>query len=93
MNIHVYDTYAQAKNGGVLHFDVFMPEQNETNALIVARNWLASIGEDGNRLTQERCRFCHTETANPAVASAIEEYGYFIFQMEGCPQPARQERA
>ncbi|MDX8398412.1 MAG: DUF2024 family protein [Mariprofundaceae bacterium] len=86
MNIHVYDTYAQSKNNNIIHFDVFITEQNEQKALIIARNWLISIGEDGSKLTQERCRFCHTQSANTEVELSIQNDGYYILQMEGCPR-------
>ncbi|MFQ5355048.1 MAG: DUF2024 family protein [Mariprofundaceae bacterium] len=87
MNIHVYDTYAQGNNGKLLHFDIFLPKNNSLTALKIARQWLTEIGEDGDKLTQERCRFCHTESANANVAEAIEKDGYYILQMEGCPNP------
>lgn len=87
MTIYVFDTYVWAKDGTRLHFDVFLPEQDGTKALIAARAWLAENGETEAELTQEKCQFCHSEMANPDVAEAIWEKGYFIFQMEGCPQP------
>jgi len=87
MIIHVYDTYALAKDEAIMHFDVFLPENNDTKALAIARSWLTAIGEDGEMLTQERCRFCHTESANAVVAEAIAKHGYYILQMEGCPEP------
>ncbi|MFQ5356718.1 MAG: DUF2024 family protein, partial [Mariprofundaceae bacterium] len=40
MKIHVFDTYVWAKNGTRLHFDVFLPEQDEAKALAAARAWL-----------------------------------------------------
>jgi len=87
MNIQVYDTYARSKDGAIVHFDVFLPENNDAKALAFARAWLTSIGEDGSKLTQERCRFCHTESAIAEVSLMIETHGYFILQMEGCPEP------
>lgn len=87
MKIHVFDTYVWAKNGTRLHFDVFLPEQDEAKALAAARAWLAEIGESEAELTQEECRFCHSEMATPDVSTTIKEKGCFIFQMEACPQP------
>ena len=76
-----------AEDNGFIHFDVFLPENDDTKALTVARTWLSGIGEDGDKLTQEKCHFCHTESANAEVAEAIEKQGHFILQMEGCPEP------
>ncbi|MFQ5582777.1 MAG: DUF2024 family protein [Mariprofundaceae bacterium] len=87
MNIHVYDTYARSKDGRTLHFDVFIAERDDARALAAARAWLTTIGEDGDKLTQERCRFCHTQSASAEVRSVVAEQGYFILQMEGCPKP------
>ncbi|MDX8403909.1 MAG: DUF2024 family protein [Mariprofundaceae bacterium] len=87
MKIHVYDTYTRAKNGTLMHFDIFLSEKNATEAYAAARAWLAEIGETETKLTQEECRFCHSEMANPDVTAVIDTQGYFILQMEGCPEP------
>ncbi|WP_086934276.1 DUF2024 family protein [Agarilytica rhodophyticola] len=44
------------------------------------------IGEDGSQLKQERCNFCHSQSANPKVIESIKKYGYCILPMEGCPR-------
>jgi len=64
-----------------------LPENNDTIAVAIASSWLTAIGEVGEKLTQERCRFCHTESANAVVTEAIDKHGYYILQMEGCPEP------
>ena len=33
MDIHVYDTYVQAKDGHTMHFDVITSEQNHDKAI------------------------------------------------------------
>ncbi len=88
MEIDVYDTYAKARNGSVLHFDVFVTRGLDKDlAFQYAKKWLLSIDEDPENLDQSRCRFCHFQQANPAVQKAIQEQGHYILQMEGCPSP------
>jgi len=36
-------------------------------------------------MTQEECQFCHIQAAPPVVAKDIQESGYYIQKMEGCP--------
>ncbi len=36
-------------------------------------------------MTQEECQFCHIQEAPPFVEKGIEERGYWIQKMEGCP--------
>lgn len=88
MKIDVYDSYAQRADGGQMHFDVFVESGASADlALSYGRAWLASIGESGDSLNQSRCNFCHTESANPAVQTMVLQQGFFILQMEGCPEP------
>jgi hypothetical protein len=43
------------------------------------------VGQGGQTMTQEECQFCHIQEAPPVVAKDIENRGYFIQKMEGCP--------
>lgn len=86
MNIDVYDSYAKAVDGRLMHFDVFVKSGTSPElALRYGRDWLERIGENPAGLVQSRCNFCHTEVANPEVQRAVEYEGFFILQMEGCP--------
>lgn len=88
MQIDVYDTYATSKQGAVIHFDVFVERgTGGDKAFEYARKWLAGIGEDPQKLDQSHCRYCHSEHANPVVQGTIKKNGYYILQMEGCPEP------
>lgn len=90
MKIDVYDTYATPSGRDTIHFDVFLPHgENVEKAFETAQQWLSSIGENPEGLKQSRCNFCHSEMARPDIAKEIEEKGYFILQMEGCPNPFR----
>ncbi len=88
MKVDVYDTYAKGNSGETIHFDVLVPDSTEAlSALKFAREWLTEIGVSSDNLTQDRCNFCHTENASEEVIQDIQENGYSILQMEGCPQP------
>ncbi|HEY8189990.1 MAG TPA: DUF2024 family protein [Micavibrio sp.] len=88
MKIDVYDTYAKSRTDSVIHFDVLVAQgTSRDDAFAYARQWLASIGENAENLSQSRCTFCHSEQANPVVQDAIHREGHYILQMEGCPHP------
>jgi len=89
MKIDVYDTYATTINGDIIHFDVLLPnsDTNEEEAVNHAKTFIKQVGESIDTITLDRCNFCHTETANVTVKQKIEKEGYFILQMEGCPNP------
>ncbi len=85
MKIDVYDSYARS-NGRLMHFDVFVKSGTSAQeALGYGKQWLESIRESADSLDQSRCNFCHSEIANPEVERTINQQGYFILQMEGCP--------
>ena len=67
MDIHVYDTYVKAKDGHTMHFDVITDVQDHDKAIEFAKQWLATIGEDGAKVTGEECQFCHTQGAPEPV--------------------------
>lgn len=90
MNIDVYDTYVRTAEGDILHFDILLPSGEGKKAGQYAQEWLQNIGRIPSGISQENCRFCHTETATPEVQRQIREHGYFIIQMEGCPAAAIQ---
>lgn len=85
MDIHVYDTYVKAADGHTMHFDVITGEKDHQKAITYGKEWLASIGESDAVMTTNECQFCHTQGAPEPVAQAIQEKGYFIQKMQGCP--------
>ena len=88
MRTAVYDTYYTSPSGKLLHFDVLVEHGvSQDDALQHARSWLNSIGETGDRLQQEKCNYCHSENAPEAIREEIENRGFYILQMEGCPDP------
>ena len=85
MNIDVFDTHVTTTTGKRLHFDVLLPPGKQQLASEYAREWLDSIGIRAEHIQQESCVYCHSQAADPDVEQHIEENGYFIYPMEGCP--------
>ncbi len=83
---HVFDTYAKTAQGKILHFDVLLAEQEAAKALAYAKAWLASIGEGDAQLDQRNCIFCHSAETPAALQAEIDQQGYAIYKMEGCPK-------
>jgi hypothetical protein len=69
--VYVSDTWVKGKTG-LLHFDVMTT--NETTALTLAEQYLASIGESDVLVTLKECRFCHSE---PLVLFSVEQEKQF----------------
>lgn len=85
MKVSVFDTYVQKKDGGLMHFDVIVPQEIKLEqAIEFGKQYLKSAGQEGQPLTSRECRFCHVENASPEVQEAIQEKGYYILEMEGC---------
>ncbi len=82
---HVYDTYAKARSGRTMHFDVFLGEQNQSMALHYAKQWLASVGYPDAVIIPENCAFCHSVITPTDVNEQIEAKGYAIYRLDGCP--------
>ena len=86
MECAVYDTYVTKKDGRIMHFDVIV-EANTSHekAIDYGKEFLEQVDQGGQTMTQEECQFCHIQEAPPVVAKEIENRGYFIQKMEGCP--------
>jgi hypothetical protein len=83
---HVFDTYAKKAKGGIMHFDVVIDEQDPQKALNCAKQWLESIGHPDAVVTQETCYFCHSAKAPAEMRRQIDEKGFAIYKLEGCPK-------
>jgi len=85
MECAVYDTYVTRNDGKIMHFDVVV-ETNTSHekAIEYGKEYLLSVGQGGQKMTQEECQFCHVQEAPPMVKSDIESRGYYIQKMEGC---------
>jgi hypothetical protein len=86
MECAVYDTYVERKDGGIMHFDVVVAKNtSHEKAIEYGAKFLASVGQAGQPITANECQFCHIQEAPPIVAKEIEEKGFYIQRMEGCP--------
>ena len=86
MECAVYDTYIRKKDGKTMHFDVVVEASTpQERAIEYGRQYLSIAGQTGQQMTQEECQFCHIQEAPPFVEKAIEQNGYWIQKMEGCP--------
>lgn len=86
MQCAVYDTYVTKKDGRTMHFDVIVEDTTPHNkAIEFGKEYLESVGQGKQKMTQEECQFCHIQEAPSVVEKAIREKGYYIQKMEGCP--------
>ena len=51
MDFHVFDTYVKAKDGHTMHFDVVTDKNDPEKAVVFAKEWLKSIGEESAIVT------------------------------------------
>ncbi|MEI6336255.1 MAG: DUF2024 family protein [Methylococcaceae bacterium] len=82
----VFDTYAKTGRGKILHFDVVIDEQDQQKALNCAKEWLKTIDEKAATVTSENCFFCHGVEAPTELRQQINDQGYAIYKLEGCPK-------
>ncbi len=69
-----------------MHFDVIIDEQDPQKALNCAKHWLESIGQADAVVTQETCYFCHSAEPPAEMRRQIDQSGYAIYKLEGCPK-------
>lgn len=86
MNVAVWDTYVQRKDGETMHFDILVPIDITDESLIhdMGRKYLTSKKQEGQPLTSKQCQFCHQEVASEEMELSIIDKGYYIIEMEGC---------
>jgi hypothetical protein len=85
MECAVYDTYVTRKDGKIMHFDVVVEANTpHEKAIEYGKEYLSSVDQGGQKMTQEECQFCHVQEAPSMVKSDIESRGYYIQKMEGC---------
>ena len=83
---HDFDTYVKTAQNQKLHFNVVLDEEDQQQAMLYAKHWLASIGLDDAVVTPENCYFYHSLEAPEALRAQIDQQGYAIYKMEGCPK-------
>lgn len=86
MQCEVYDTYVTKQDGTVMHFDVIVPVGSTYDQVLAfGQSYLTHVGQAGQPLTAQECKFCHIEIASPEVEAAIQRRGYYILALAGCP--------
>jgi hypothetical protein len=86
MQCAVYDTYVRKKDGNIMHFDVVVEAKTpHEKAVEYGKNYLKTVGEGEQKMTQEECQFCHIQQAPSTIETDIQNNGYYIQKMEGCP--------
>ncbi|MGO8700769.1 MAG: DUF2024 family protein [Limisphaerales bacterium] len=84
MKVAVYDTYVVKKDGKTMHFDVIVPEgESHERVLAFGREYLKSVGQEGQTLTTRECKFCHVESASAEIERTINQ----IFEVPGSRHP------
>ena len=61
-----------------------MTDKNDPEkAVVFAKEWLKSIGEESAIVTTNECKFCHTQSVPEDIEIKIMTDGYSISKMEG----------
>lgn len=85
MQAAVFDTYVTKKQGGIMHFDIVVPQGVAIEQVLdYGKNYLQDKDQTGQALSAQECRFCHIETASMEMEQAFQVQGYYIIEMEGC---------
>lgn len=85
MQAAVFDTYVTKKEGGLMHFDIIVPQYTPVDRVILfGQDYLNRRGQMGQPLTTNECQFCHIEQATEPMQEAFNEKGHFILEMQGC---------
>ena len=85
MKVAVYDTYVTKKAGGIMHFDIIVPEGLPYEKVLeFGKAYLKGVGQEGQPLSAKECEFCHAEQASSAVNESIRTQGFHIVEMGGC---------
>jgi hypothetical protein len=86
MECAVYDTYVRKNDGKTTHFDVVVEATTtQEKAIEYGKQYLTTVGQGEQKMTQEECQSCHILEAPPAIERDIVSKGYYIQKMEGCP--------
>ncbi|MEP2771431.1 MAG: DUF2024 family protein [Fulvivirga sp.] len=85
MKVSVFDTYVKKPSGGMMHFDIIVPENTPVDKVFeFGKNYLEIKGVGSEALQTQLCNFCHVEHLQEHMAEDIDKKGYYILEMQGC---------
>lgn len=86
MKVAVWDTFVPKKDGSIMHFDIIVPQEksNEETVFGFGQEYLTEKGQTGQPLGANECTLCHFEQLKPSQEEAIQQKGYYIYEMENC---------
>lgn len=86
MEIAVWDTYVDRKDGLKMHFDILVPNalKDKDQILAFGKQYLKAKPFVEGELQARECLFCHIEKATEKVLSDIDAQGFSIIEMENC---------
>lgn len=86
MQVAVWDTYVNKKDGSTMHFDIIVPDSEKDQSKIFGfgKDYLKSKKQEGQPLTSKECAFCHIEQASDEIVANIQAKGFYIVEMQGC---------
>ena len=86
MQCAVYDTYVTKRDSAMMHFDIIVPHDTPFDKVIgFGKKYLDRVGQAGQKITTQECKFCHIEKVSPEIEDTIHSQGYYILAMQGCP--------
>ena len=86
MECAVYDTYVKEWRQNDAFWRCSRGGTTQEKAIEYGKQYLASVGQGQQKMTQEECQFCHIQEAPPTIERDIASKGFYIQKMEGCPQ-------
>ena len=86
MEVVVWDTYVTRKDGKKMHFDILVDQdvKDENQVFEYGRQYLKSVGQEGQLLTAKECSFCHVGVVSTEIEFKILKDGYSIIEIENC---------
>lgn len=86
MEIAIWDTYVTRKDGKKMHFDILVDQDvtDENQIFEYGKQYLKSIGQEGQTLTANECEFCHIGVVSSELEVQILKEGFSIIEIENC---------
>ena len=85
MKVAIWDIHAIKKDGGIIHFEIIVPNDIK-NVALVYEYYRGFFKTKKLRIKLSSVEYCihHREVAASEIISVIKEKGYYIIEKEGC---------